>query len=66
MVEDGLDIRQVDVVYRDAQHAFIVDGLDDGEHVVTTNLATVTNGLQLRRVNVSPSGEIEGGGADSP
>lgn len=66
MVGDELDIRQVDVVYRDAQHAFIIDGLDDGEHVVTTNLATVTNGLQLRRVNVSSSGETETGGADSP
>jgi len=49
MAGDALEIRQVDVVFRDAEHAYIRDGLEEGEHVVTTSLATVTEGLPLRR-----------------
>lgn len=49
MVDDALEIRTVEVIYRDSEHAYIRDGLEDGEHVVTTSLATVTSGLRLRR-----------------
>jgi RND family efflux transporter MFP subunit len=48
MVDGKLDIRDVEVIFRDADHAFIRDGIEEGEHVVTTNLATVTEGLALR------------------
>ncbi len=46
---DGkLEIRPVRVAFRDAEHAFVVEGLDGGERIVTTNLATVTDGTELR------------------
>ncbi len=46
---DGqLDIRETDVVYRDSQYAYIRSGLADDEDVVTTSLATVSQGLALR------------------
>lgn len=43
-----LVIRQAEVVFRDATHAYIRDGLNDGDLVVTTNLATVAQGARLR------------------
>ncbi|MEQ8766857.1 MAG: efflux RND transporter periplasmic adaptor subunit [Planctomycetota bacterium] len=49
MIEDALEIREVEVVFRDAEHAFLSSGVEAGEHIVTTNLATVTEGLALRR-----------------
>jgi len=36
------------VAFRDAEHAFVADGLDGGERIVITNLATVTDGIELR------------------
>ena len=43
-----LTIRSVSVAFRDADYAYITDGLEPGERVVTTSLATVTEGLPLR------------------
>ena len=34
--------------FRDAEHAYVDEGLEDGEWIVTTNLATVTRGIELR------------------
>jgi RND family efflux transporter MFP subunit len=51
--DDKLQIRKVGIVFRDAQFAYIQDGLDSGEQVVTTNLATVAEGVGLRKVNAS-------------
>ena len=46
---DGkLRIREVKVRAKDARHAYIAAGLEDGEKVVTTNLASVTEGARLR------------------
>ena len=46
---DGkLEIRPVRVEFRDAEHAFVAEGLEGGERIVTTNLATVTDGIELR------------------
>jgi cell shape-determining protein MreC len=50
MQDQKLSIRQVRIVFQDAQFAYIREGLEDGDHVVTTTLATVTEGLPLRRV----------------
>lgn len=48
---DGkLEIRKLDVVFRDAEYAYVRTGLADGETVVTTTLATVSEGLPLRLV----------------
>ncbi len=49
LMEDGrLLIRDVLVAFRDPTYAYIADGLDDGDHVVTTNLSTVVEGARLR------------------
>lgn len=49
MSNGALEIRPVQVAFRDAEHAYIRSGIDEGEDVVTTALATVTEGLELRR-----------------
>ena len=49
MTEGELDIREVEVVHRDAIYAYIRSGIEAGEQVLTTSLATVTEGLPLRR-----------------
>ncbi len=49
VMRDGiLDIRDVGVAFQDAAYAYIEGGLDDGEQVVTSSLATVTQGVKLR------------------
>lgn len=59
MADDMLEIREVEVAYRNADHAYIRGGIEPGEHVVTTSLATVTDGLPLRRVEVEAAAEQE-------
>ena len=50
VMKDGkLDIRDAEIVFRDAQYAYIRGGLQSGEEVVTTTLATVAEGIGLRR-----------------
>ncbi len=49
MEDEQLRIREAEVVFADAEYAYLRSGVEDGEHVVTTNLATVTDGLPLRR-----------------
>lgn len=48
MKDDRLEIRQLDVVFQDAEHAYVSDGLEDGDQVVITSLATVREGAALR------------------
>jgi hypothetical protein len=49
LLADGkLEIRPVRVDFRDARYAYVVEGLAGGERVVTTNLATVSDGIELR------------------
>ncbi len=56
---DGkLEIRQADVVFRDAQYAYIRDGLKDGDEVITTTLGTVTEGIALRRIEKEAQPEV--------
>ena len=43
-----LEIRPVRVTFRDAEHAYVAEGLAGGERIVTTNLATVSDGIDLR------------------
>jgi RND family efflux transporter MFP subunit len=50
MKEGQLEIRDVEIVFRDADDAYIEEGLEDGEEVVTTTLATVADGIRLRKV----------------
>ncbi len=46
--EDTLRIRNVSIVFTDAEYAYIEQGLEESARVVTTNLATVTDGAPLR------------------
>lgn len=45
---DALRVRTVDVALQDAEYAYIVGGLSPDARVVTTNLATVSDGAPLR------------------
>ncbi len=49
VMRDGkLDIRQVGIFYQDAAYAYIREGLEDGETVVTSNLAAVVQDAPLQ------------------
>lgn len=51
MKDSQLEIREVDIVFRDERFAYVRSGLDDGDEVVTTTLATVAEGVGLRKVD---------------
>ncbi|WP_153557353.1 efflux RND transporter periplasmic adaptor subunit [Roseimaritima sediminicola] len=59
--DDKLEIRAVEVLYRDARYAYIQSGLEDGEEVVITTLATVADGVGLRRVEPAAEPAAEDG-----
>lgn len=48
MTDGQLEIREVDVIMRDVEHAYISDGLKPGDKVVASNLSTVRSGASLR------------------
>ena len=48
MAEGKLTILEVDIVFQDAEHAFIAGGLEHGDQVITSSLATVREGLAVR------------------
>jgi len=48
MEDSRLQIRNLEVLFRDADNAYITSGLEDGDKVVTTNLSTVVEGSRLR------------------
>jgi len=56
MKDQQLEIREVAIEFQDAQYAYIREGLENGDEVVTTTLATVAEGVRLRRIAGSPSG----------
>ena len=51
MKDDRLEIRKLDIVFQDAEHAYAREGLEDGDQVVTTSLSTVREGASLRLKN---------------
>lgn len=56
VMEGGeLQIRDVNIVFRDAQNAYIGEGLNESDQVVTTNLSTVTEGAPLRLEGSTPT-----------
>lgn len=63
MADGALEIRDVEVVFRDAQYAYIRSGVEQGERVVTTSLATVTEGLALRTEDEPADGDGDSGQA---
>ena len=50
MKDDKLDVRDIDIVFQDADYAYIRDGLQDGDEVVITTLATVADGVGLKKL----------------
>lgn len=49
VMKDGrLEIRQLEIVFQDADHSYVREGLQDGDQVVTTSLSTVREGAALR------------------
>ena len=49
VMRDGrLQIQPVEIVFQDAEFAYVSDGLDANDQVVTTSLATVKQGIPLR------------------
>jgi len=47
--QDGkLQIRDAVVIFKDKQYAYLTEGLNDGDQLVTSNLATVAEGAPLR------------------
>ncbi len=52
VMKDGrLEIRETDIVFRDAEYAYVREGVESGESVVTTTLATVADGVGLRKAS---------------
>jgi len=60
--DDKLDIRNPEIVFRDADYAYIRDGLRSGDEVVTTTLATVAQGIGLRKVSGLSDGGVDANG----
>lgn len=48
MEDEKLQIRDVNIVFRDPRYAYIDSGLTAQDQIVTTNLSTVTDGAALR------------------
>ena len=60
IMKDGkLEIRKIEILLTDDEHAYIRNGLEDGEKVVITNLSTVSQGIELRTGGSSPEVETE-------
>jgi len=47
--DDKLEIRKVVVDFRDSEFAYVSSGLDDGDEVVTSTLATPAEGIGLKK-----------------
>lgn len=55
MQDEKLQIRQAEILFQDADYAYIAKGLSEGDQVVTTDLSTVVEGSGLRREAESDS-----------
>ncbi len=66
MEADSLRIRDVEIAMQDTEHAFVVDGLEDGDRVVVTDLATVADGAPLRLTGAAADTADAAGKATGP
>jgi RND family efflux transporter MFP subunit len=48
MADGKLEIRQLEIVFQDAEHAYVREGLAGGDRIVTTSLSSVREGAPLR------------------
>jgi RND family efflux transporter MFP subunit len=53
MQDEKLEVRSPQIVFRDADYAYISEGLDSGDEVVITNLSSAAPGIGLKKVEVS-------------
>jgi RND family efflux transporter MFP subunit len=54
VMKDGkLEIRETEIVFRDAKYAYLREGLQSGEEVVITTLATVAEGVGLKKMEAA-------------
>ena len=62
---DRLEIRAVEIAYRGPERVYVSVGLGAGDRVVTSEIATPTNGMKLRTrgESGSPADDASGGGA---
>jgi RND family efflux transporter MFP subunit len=61
---DRLEIRAVEIAYRGPRRVYVSVGLSGGERVVTSEIATPTDGMKLRtRDDDGPDDATTGGGA---
>lgn len=60
---DELEIRSVTVAFKEPNFVLISEGLEHGERIVTTNLATAVDGLPLR-TDETPAESAPMGGSD--
>ncbi|MCL7945417.1 efflux RND transporter periplasmic adaptor subunit [Marinobacter sp. ATCH36] len=56
MEERQLAIREVEIAFRDDEYAFIQAGLENGDQVITNDLASVVSGARLRLENERTEG----------
>ena len=59
MQDEQLDIREVTVQFTDENYAYISSGLQEEEKIVSTNLATITEGARLRTQSESDSTNMQ-------
>jgi len=57
MKDELLEIRELDIILTDNEYVYVQSGLEEGEKIVTTNLSTVTNGIELRTRSTGTSEE---------
>ncbi|MCA9211483.1 MAG: efflux RND transporter periplasmic adaptor subunit, partial [Planctomycetales bacterium] len=60
MKNEKLEIREPVIEFNDAEYAYVSEGLESGEEIVTTTLATVAEGIGLRKIGEStPAADYE-------
>ena len=57
--EGRLNIREVEIVRKDADYVYITSGLEDGELIVVSPLDNVTDQMRIRANVIEPSAEQE-------
>lgn len=62
MDEGVLRIRPVEIAFRDSRYAYVAGGLETGDRIVTTSLATIADGVPLRLAEGEE--DADGGGRE--
>lgn len=62
--KDQLEVRPLDIVYSGREYVFVVDGLIAGERIVSTDLATIDEGMPLRVLERAPKTDDQDASAE--